>query len=476
MGIPFSCLGVGAASWIASTLASCFSAAACTLAFKSCNCNNSIATRVGFAIIFLLNSMFSWIMLSDWAIRQLEKVTYDYLHLKCKDDGSCYGVLAVHRICFALSLFHFFLGLLVIGVNDTRDKRASIQNGWWGPKILLWITFVIISFFIPNGFFMFWGNYIALFGATIFILVGLVLLVDFAHTWSEKCLEKYEYEEDNRWKYILIGSTIAMLIGTIALTGIMYGYFAGSGCKLNQFLITFNLILCLIVTAISISPKVQDANPRSGLPQASMVIIYCTYVILSAVANEPDDNMCNPLTRSRGTRTTTLVIGALFTFLAISYSTSRAATQGKALITKSDYHPLNTASAVPLVTSQPEGFPSNMRSDTLTAAVESGAIPASALDDDDDDDYDVKDDEKNGVAYNYAFFHLIFAIASMYVAMLLTNWNNVTTINSDEKLIVIGQTYIAVWVKVISSWICIILYSWTLIGPVLLPDRFVDYF
>jgi hypothetical protein len=320
---------------------------------------------------------------------------------------------------------------------------------------------------------MFWGNYIALIGATLFILVGLVLLVDFAHTWSEKCLEKWEEYEDNRWKYILIGSTIAMLIGTIVLTGIMYGYFAGSGCSLNQFLITFNLILCLIVTALSISPKVQDANPRSGLPQASMVIIYCTYVILSAVANEPDDNMCNPLTRSRGTRTTTIVIGALFTFLAISYSTSRAATQGRALITKSDYHPLNTASAVPLVTNQPEGFTNNMRSDALTAAVESGAIPASALDDDDDEDYDVKDDEKNGVAYNYAFFHLIFAIASMYVAMLLTNWNNVTTTSSDEKLIVIGQTYIAVWVKVISSWICVLLYSWTLIGPVLLPDRFI---
>ncbi|GBC00799.1 hypothetical protein RclHR1_03980015 [Rhizophagus clarus] len=476
MGIPFSCLGIGAASWIASTAASCFSAAACTLAFKSCNCNNSIATRIVFAIIFLLNSMFSWIMLSDWAIKQLEKMTYDYLHLKCKDDGSCYGVLAVHRICFALSLFHFFLGLLVVGVNDTRDKRASIQNGWWGPKILLWITFVITSFFIPNGFFMFWGNYIALIGATLFILVGLVLLVDFAHTWSEKCLEKWQDYDDNRWKYILIGSTIAMLIGTIVLTGIMYGYFAGSGCSLNQFFITFNLILCLIVTALSISPNVQEANSRSGLPQASMVIIYCTYVILSAVANEPDDNMCNPLTRSRGTRTTTIVIGALFTFLAISYSTSRAATQGKALITKSDYHPLNTASAVPLVTSQPEGFPNNMRSDTLTAAVESGAIPASALDDDDDDDYDVKDDEKNGVAYNYAFFHLIFAIASMYVAMLLTNWNNVTTTNSDEKLVVIGQTYTAVWVKVISSWICILLYSWTLVGPVFFPDRFVDYF
>lgn len=321
---------------------------------------------------------------------------------------------------------------------------------------------------------MFWGNYIALFGAALFILVGLVLLVDFAHTWSERCLEKWQEYDDNKWKYTLMGSTIAMLIGTIVLTGIMYGFFAGSGCSLNQFFITFNLILCLIVTGLSISPAVQNANPRSGLPQASMVIIYCTYVILSAVANEPDDNQCNPLTRSRGTRTTTIVIGALFTFLAISYSTSRAATQGKALITKSDYHPLNTASAVPLVTSQPDGFSNNMRSDSLTAAIESGAMPVSALDDDDDDDnYDVKDDEKNGVAYNYAFFHLIFAIASMYVAMLLTNWNNVTSSDESDELIIIGQSYVAVWVKVVSSWICMLLYGWTLVGPVLLPDRFI---
>lgn len=45
-------------------------------------------------------------------------------------------------------------------------------------------------------------------------------------------------------------------------------------------------------------------------------------------------------------------------------------------------------------------------------------MPASALDDDDDG----HDDEKNGVAYNYGSFHFIFAVASMYVAMLLTNW------------------------------------------------------
>lgn len=33
-----------------------------------------------------------------------------------------------------------------------------------------------------------------------------------------------------------------------------------------------------------------------------------------------------------------------------------------------------------------------------------------------------QDDERTGTRYNYAWFHVIFILATMYVAMLLTNW------------------------------------------------------
>lgn len=36
------------------------------------------------------------------------------------------------------------------------------------------------------------------------------------------------------------------------------------------------------------------------------------------------------------------------------------------------------------------------------------------------------DDEEDTVSYSYSFFHLTFTMASMYLAMLLTNWKTVS--------------------------------------------------
>ena len=246
---------------------------------------------------------------------------------------------------------------------------------WWGPKVLLWILLVVVTFFIPNGFFMFWGNYVALIGATIFILLGLVLLVDFAHSWSEMCLEKWETTGSNLWQWIVIGSTAGMYTLTLVLTGILYGFFSGSGCTLNRFFITFNLILCIIITFVCVNPVVQEHNPRSGLVQASMVAVYCTYLIVSAVGNHESDTCKNPIRKAQGTRTTTVVLGAIFTFLAIAYSTSRAATQSNALVgskKKGDvYLDDEHRSELGIVSTQPSRTESP-RYQALLAAVEAG--------------------------------------------------------------------------------------------------------
>lgn len=415
-------------------------------------------------------------MLTDWAIKKLEHLTFDYIHFKCgKEDGSqCYGFTAVHRINFALGLFHLILALLLVGVHSTRNPRAKIQNGFWGPKVLAWLSLIVLTFFIPDGFFVVWGNYFATIGAMLFVFIGLVLLVDFAHSWAETCLEHIEESESKVWKIILVGSTLGMYLGSLALTILMYIFFAGNGCSMNQAAITINLAFAIIVSALSIHPKVQEANPQAGLAQASMVAIYCTYLTMSAVASEPDDKMCNPLIRSRGTRTASIVLGAIFTFLAIAYTTTRAAYQTSTSVRLEDgYEPISSEHG--LVTTQPSRR--EMRIEALRAAVESGSLPPSALEDtwsDDDSDDDTPngaygDDERGSTKYNYVLFHLIFLLATQWTATLLTM--NVEK-DSLGDFAPVGRTYFSSWVKIVSAWICYGLYSWTLIAPALWPDRF----
>jgi len=52
-----------------------------------------------------------------------------YIQVDCA-GGKCYGVLAAHRVCFSLALFHLILNTFLIGVENTQAKRAAIQNGY----------------------------------------------------------------------------------------------------------------------------------------------------------------------------------------------------------------------------------------------------------------------------------------------------------------------------------------------------------
>lgn len=218
--------------------ASCCGAATCSAVCSACGkCNNSIATRIAYALILLVNSLISWLMLTDWAVKKLQGVLLDYVTIDCAGK-QCFGFAAVHRVNFALGLFHFFMAMLLIGVNNSKDRRAPIQNGFWGPKIIIWLALVVGSFFLPNTFFEVWGNYVAFAGAILFLLLGLVLLVDLAHTFAEYCIEKIEDTESGVWRGVLIGSTLTMYLGSLAMTIVMYIFFANSGCSMNQAAIT----------------------------------------------------------------------------------------------------------------------------------------------------------------------------------------------------------------------------------------------
>ncbi|KTW26104.1 hypothetical protein T552_02998 [Pneumocystis carinii B80] len=441
--------------------------------FKSSN----FLTRILYALLFILNCLFSWLMRSNWAVKKLEKLTPG-IRISCPEER-CYGVLSVHRINFSLGLLHLILAGLLVGVRSNKQKRACIQDGFWAFKIIGWSLIVMTAFLINDSFFIFWGNYFSFIGSIMFILFGLFLLIDFAYSWAEICYQKYEIAQNNLWKTCLVGSTLFMYFATIILMLVMCIFFAKPGCSLNQLVIFINFIFLLVITTISIHPTVQDYNPQSGLAQSATVCLYTTYLTVSALSNEPIDPnnpLCNPMAHPSHTKTINIIFDAIFTFLAIAYNTSRAAVHSIFLYSKNDflyYERLKEENDdEPIIDKSLHEM--KLRQKLLEASVETGSLPPSALNDSDDIFNDLSD--RNSVEYNYSVFHFIFFLATCYTTCLLTGWGTLKTqgnkYNDNGPFLAIGYSYSIVWMKIFSSWICHGLYIWTCIAPVLFPDRF----
>ncbi|CAG9766024.1 unnamed protein product [Ceutorhynchus assimilis] len=446
----------------AAQLACCCGSAACSLCCSACpSCKNSTSSRIMYALMLLLGTIAACITLAPGLQDELKKVPF------CKNSTSvgeavlpsfdcdkAVGYLAVYRICFVLTCFFVLFALMMIGVKSSRDARAGIQNGFWGIKYLLVIGGIIGAFFIPEGSFGITWMWFGIIGGFLFIIIQLILIIDFAHSWAEAWVGNYQETESKGWHYALIGVTLLCYALSLTWIVLLYVFFTTSdtsSCSLNKFFISINLIFCVIVSAISILPAVQDKLPRSGLLQSSVVTLYVTYLTWSSVSNSPGD--CNPGLwgifggKSNGHRDFD-IIGLVIWMCCVLYSSLRSASKSSKLTMSEN------------ILAHDNGAVRGSGSDNLVVnegndGGESGG-----------DGKKVWDNEDDAVAYSWSFFHVMFALATLYVMMTLTNWYK-----PNSNLNQMNYSLASMWVKEISSWLCLALYTWSLVAPVLLRDR-----
>lgn len=438
----------------ATQLACCCGSAACSLCCSACpSCRNSTSSRVMYALMLLVTTVVACITLSPGLQDLLKKVPFCKNSTQFLPDNvvaNCnvvVGYLAVYRICFIVTCFFCLMALIMIGVKTSKDARAGIQNGFWGLKYLIVIGGIIGAFFIPEKSFGPTWMYFGMIGGFLFIIVQLILIVDFAHSWAEAWVGNYEETESKGWYFALIG--ITLLNYALAITGIvlLYVFYSKSdGCDLNKFFISFNLILCVIVSGVSILPSVQENLPRSGLLQSSVVSLYVTYLTWSTVSNSPELECRRGFLGIDPSNTTgknaqmgfdsQSIIGLILWMCCVLYSSLRTASSSSKI----------TMSEHVLVKDNGAG------NDGDHDGGESGKK--------------VWDNEEEIVAYNWSFFHVMFALATLYVMMTLTNWykpnSSLETLNANSA---------SMWIKGISSWLCLALYTWTLVAPRILRDR-----
>lgn len=427
-------------------------------------------TRIVYAVLMFLLTIAAWAMMDDKVSSKLKKMNkytgstddpsdictlYKVPVANCtlKNVDKLWGEQGVSRVMFSGTCFFGLMGLLMVGASSSSGGRGTLQNGLWGIKILVIAAIAVGAFFIPNTFFQGVWAYVGLVGGFLWTLAQLVLIIDFAYSWADSWVGKIE-EGSSCYKWLTILASLGMYIlslTTIILMFVFYGKprdgaeAAGTNCGQNKALVAVNLVLAIAITMVALSGRVQEAVPNSGLLQAGVVVSYVTYYTWSAVSE--NDQACTPSSMKISEHTAT-VVGALFTFAAVAYAslrTSPASSVGKLGMNTED--------------EDGENRPLNSTKDDDDDMLESGK--------DGDDERD--DDESGAVLYNWCYFHITFALATLYLMEVMTDWGAIRDGTTAD--VHIGRGKASVWLKIVSAWLSAALYIWTLVAPLCFPDR-----
>ncbi|XP_024393737.1 uncharacterized protein [Physcomitrium patens] len=369
----------------------------------SCQGPNPMIARYIYGILFLLTNILAWTT-RDYSQRALT----DLHHLKrCEDDANCLGSESVLRLSFGCFMFFFVMFMTTVGTSRKDDPRDRWHSGWWPVKSILWITFTIVPFFLPSVVIQLYGE-IARFGAGIFLLVQLLSIINFVYLWNESWMSP-EHERQCYIPLVVVPMTCYILtfIGLV----LMYVWFTPHvTCRLNIFFITWTMILVIVMTIISLHAKVN-----AGLLTSGVMSLYLIFLCWSAIMSEPLSASCNTRERQTGKADWLTIISFLIAFLAIVFA-------------------------------------------TYTTGIDSEAFSFKKKDESKDD---------GSLPYSYGFFHFVFALGAMYLAMLFVGWNLHQTMHKWS----IDIGWASVWVKIVNQWLAAIIYGWTMIGPFVLKNR-----
>jgi len=428
------------------------------------------------------------------------------------DEEACKGDGAVYRISMGLFLWFVFL------TCGTLFGSRQFHIGWWGIKVLLFLVLIVGAFFIPNDVFgagasadgsQISGGYgYAQFSRVIsalFLISQIVAFIDFAYHWNGSWVEKayggVDDDEselvDRRWLAGILACCALLLIMSVVGIALLYVFYGA--CSLSAVFITLTALAVVGFTVL----QVTTADSDSSLLTSSVVAIYCVYLCWSSVNSNPAS--CNP-GASGSDDPGMIALGMLVAAFSLGwtcYSATASATTVTSGSAAASEEAANASVADDM--SQPLNGGRGATTNKLSREIEHKADVGVSEDNKDsdakedameraEDIADVDEDDGGAVQPGDAggvqpdsrlwYFHVVMAAGALYMAMLLTNWGTGSVQDepstspsasgsSGGKVIVhSSSTGLAqMWVKIISQWLAIAIYVWTLIAPRCFPDR-----
>lgn len=354
----------------------------------------------------------------------------------------CSGVYAVYRVSFTLCLFFAFLMLCTI---STTKFGARVHRGFWFLKVFVLVSLLICTVFVDNSAMQAYRE-VARFTSWLFLLMQILLLIDFAYnanSWLVEWDERSDNEGMCTWKMAILGGAVTLYAISITLWVLEANFFGKDGCGPQQALIAFTIILTIGLSILSCT----RIAPHGTLLTSAFVTAYASYLCYSALASHPNQQ-CNPFAdRSENSVSDTLVGSCILAISLFSIGMSAWSATGskEAMVGKA------TSGSSDLPTSLVSGGSS-------TRDPDAGLVAAASS----DTDQEVEPE-------SWWYYHLMMVVCSFYMAMFVTDWSTqpIDQVRSGAHQQVSYETF---WVKTIAQWSCILMYGWTLLAPYLLRD------
>ncbi|KAH7817199.1 putative TMS membrane protein/tumor differentially expressed protein [Monocercomonoides exilis] len=472
-----SCIG----SCIGSAVGAACIGCCCTCRKKSKS--TDLSARIGTLVLLSIGCVLILIG-SIWGFRIFNNKPFGY------DVGGCIGTidlcsekLLVLRIGIALVLtFLFFFLISLIMCFTANSACLSLNNGWWVFKVILFLGVVVGCYFIPpkvvSGLF-----YVMVIGSAIFLIIQIVLLITFFDAWNESW----------RDKNCLAGLTIFTIIvsiGWIILTALTYVFY--NKCTLDLVLTSVGVAFAIIMILITF--KVSSAS----IFTTSLVLIYCAWLNLSSLMANPN-NECFTFyaysTNDGAGGTVMKVFSVLFTYIALCFSSfsysgqmkgqdSPSVSSNETAEYKNETDEYKRPRSKEMAGNKDDiagsisSYSSIRRSDQQiqsnpVANGESIIATSQPMPEYASSSTDVSDEDKTNVkpyVYPYWKMYLIYILASMHISVVIVGWS----VTDREALsgLSAGASTAAMWSKTAAHWVCILLYIWLMIAPVVGPKLF----
>uniref|UniRef100_A0A8C0VYW0 Serine incorporator 4 n=1 Tax=Castor canadensis TaxID=51338 RepID=A0A8C0VYW0_CASCN len=337
------------------------------------------------------------------------------------------GSGAVYRICAGTSTFHLLQAVLLL------HNRFVCTFG----------------LHFPTGAHLAAWHYIGICGGFTFILLQLVLITAFAHSWNKNW--QTGAAQDCSWFIAVLLATL----GFYSLTGVgavllFHHYTRPAGCLLNKMLLSLHLYFCGLLSFLSIASCIC-LTTHSGLLQASIISCYIMYLTFSTLSSPPPERVI--LQGQNHTQCLPAVLSAAIMYVCVLFACNEASylaeVFGPLWIIKVYSYEFQKPSLCFCCPKTVE--PENGQGGGIARPADQEPPPAPP-------------GQAQHFSYSYSAFHFIFFLPSLYIMVTLTNWFSYEEAELEKTFT--NGSWATFWVKVASCWACVLLYLGLLLAPI----------